>query len=104
MTICCRRNFKKGSFNWKLKGPFLIVKSDWSVTSPSPLTPINFQNISYQNFEITILFNVFGRSGKLQEKIDKVPGRNMMLLLGDFNAQVDRNRDRWYPSLGKFYL
>ena len=26
----------------------------------------------------------------------------MVFLLGDFNAQVDRNRDRWYPSLGKF--
>ena len=26
----------------------------------------------------------------------------MVFLLGDFNAQVGRNRDRWYPSLGKF--
>ena len=25
-----------------------------------------------------------------------------MFLLGNFNAQVGRNRDRWYPSLGKF--
>jgi len=25
----------------------------------------------------------------------------MVLLQGDFNAQVGRNRDRWYPSLGK---
>ena len=39
---------------------------------------------------------------QLQEQIDKVPGRNMMLLLGDFNAQVGRYRDRWYPNLGKF--
>ena len=23
-------------------------------------------------------------------------------MLGDFNAQVGRHRDRWYPSLGKF--
>ena len=26
----------------------------------------------------------------------------MTVLLRDFNAQVGRNRDRWYPSLGKF--
>ena len=39
---------------------------------------------------------------QLQEQIDRVPGRNMVFLLGDFNAQVGRNRDRWYPSLGNF--
>ena len=39
---------------------------------------------------------------RLKEQIDRVPGRNMLFLLGDFNAQVGRNRDRWYPSLGKF--
>ena len=27
---------------------------------------------------------------QLQEQIDKVPCRNMMLLLGDFNAQVGK--------------
>ena len=26
----------------------------------------------------------------------------MMSLLGNVNAHVGRNRDRWYPSLGKF--
>ena len=26
----------------------------------------------------------------------------MVFLLGDFNTQVGRNKDRWYPSLGKF--
>ena len=25
----------------------------------------------------------------------------MVSLLGDFNALIGRNRDRWYPSLGK---
>ena len=25
-----------------------------------------------------------------------------MFLQGDFNTQVGRHRDRWYPSLGKF--
>ena len=39
---------------------------------------------------------------QLQEQIDRVPGRNMMFLLGDFNNQVSRIRDRWYPSLSKF--
>ena len=39
---------------------------------------------------------------QLQEQIDRVPDRNMVFLLGDFNAQVGRNRDRWYPNLGRF--
>ena len=26
----------------------------------------------------------------------------MVFLLGDFNPQVSRNRDRCYPNLGKF--
>ncbi|XP_065583400.1 craniofacial development protein 2-like [Artemia franciscana] len=39
---------------------------------------------------------------QVQEQIDRVPGRNMVFLLVDFNVQVGRNRDRWYPSLGKF--
>ena len=37
-----------------------------------------------------------------QEQIDRVPGRNMAFLLGDFNAQIGTNRDRWYPGLCKF--
>ena len=39
---------------------------------------------------------------QIQEQIDRVPGRNMVFLLGDFNALVGRNRDRWYPRLDKF--
>ena len=39
---------------------------------------------------------------QLQEQIERVPGRNIVLLLGDFDAQAGRNRDRWYLSLGKF--
>jgi hypothetical protein len=34
---CFRKNFKKGSFDWKFKGlvVFLIVESDWRATKPS---------------------------------------------------------------------
>ena len=39
---------------------------------------------------------------QLREQTDRVPGRNMVFLLRDFKAQIGRNRDRWYPSLGKF--
>ena len=39
---------------------------------------------------------------QLQEHIDSNPGRNLVFLLGYLNAQVGRNRDRWYPRLGKF--
>ena len=39
---------------------------------------------------------------QLQEQIDRVLGRNVMFLLGNFNAHVSRNRDRWHLSLGEF--
>ena len=39
-----------------------------------------------------------------QEQIDRVPGRNMVFLLRDLNAQVCTNRDRCYPSICKFGL
>ena len=32
---------------------------------------------------------------QLQEQIDRVPGRNIVFLLGYFNAHFGRNRDRW---------
>ena len=38
----------------------------------------------------------------LQEQVDRVPGRKMAFLMRNFNAQVDRNRDRQYRSQGKF--
>ena len=55
---CCR-NFKKGSFNWKLVWliPFLIVESDWKATS-TPSMPTISRNTSNQNFQIAILFSV----------------------------------------------
>ena len=39
---------------------------------------------------------------QLPKQIDRVPGRNIMFLLGDFYVQVGRNRDRWDPSQGNF--
>ena len=69
MSIRCRRNFKKDSFDWKLKGPFLTVKSNWRATSfsnpPPPPTPINSQNTPNQDFEIIVLFSVVERSGDI---------------------------------------
>ena len=38
---------------------------------------------------------------RILKQIDRVWGRNIVFLLGDFKA---RNTDRWYPSLGKFGL
>ena len=54
-----RRNFKRGSFDWKLRVvvPFLIVESDWSANSPLP-TPTISPNTSNQNFDIPVLFSV----------------------------------------------
>jgi hypothetical protein len=53
-----RRNFKRGSFDWKLRVlvPFLIVERDWRTTSPFPRP--SFPQTSNQNFEIAILFSV----------------------------------------------
>jgi hypothetical protein len=39
---------------------------------------------------------------QLQKQIDRVPSRNIVFLLGDFNTQVGSNRDRWYLGQGKF--
>ena len=53
-----RRNFKRGSFDWKLRVrvPFLIVESDWRATShPTAIIPPNTSN---QNFDIAILLSV----------------------------------------------
>ena len=60
----CRRNFKKGSFDWKLKWlvPFLIVECDWKATN-TLFTPTISPNTSNQNFDIAILFNVVESSG-----------------------------------------
>ena len=35
-------------------------------------------------------------------QINRVPGRNLVFLFEDFNAQVGRNRVRWYSSPSKF--
>ena len=43
-------------------------------------------------------------SGEFYLQLQEQIGRNMVLLLGHFNTQVGRNRDRWYSSLGKFVL
>jgi hypothetical protein len=42
----CGRNFKKGSFDWKIKGlvPFSVAESDLRATNP-PLSPIFSPNI-----------------------------------------------------------
>jgi hypothetical protein len=60
----CRKNFKKGSFDRKLKVlvTYLIVGIDWRATI-APLTPTISPNTSNLNFEIDILFNVVESSG-----------------------------------------
>ena len=59
---CCHRNFKGGSFDWKLEGlvPFLIVESEGN-QNPSHVSISS--KTSNQNFQIAILFNVVKRSG-----------------------------------------
>ena len=57
-----RINIRGGSFDWKLKFQFTyfrVVKSDWRAYTP---------NLSNQNFEIAILFEIVQRSD------DKTPG------------------------------
>ena len=57
----CRRNFKRGSFDWKLRGlvPFLILYSN---LRDNPPTPIISPQTSDQHFGIAILFNAVERS------------------------------------------
>ena len=74
----CRRNFKKGSFDWKLNRlvPLLIVESDWMATNPLP-TPTLFPNTSNQNFQLTVLFNVVERSGNHVFEDDNSPSEGV---------------------------
>jgi hypothetical protein len=62
----CRRNFKKGSFDWKLNRlvPFFIVQIDWKATNTLS-TPTISPNISNQSFEMVIFSTQF----KVQEII-----------------------------------
>ena len=39
---------------------------------------------------------------QLQEQIDRVPGRNMAFLLGNFNAQAGTTWNRWYANIDEF--
>ena len=71
-TESCCRNFKKGSFDCKLKLPFLIVESEWRVINP-PLTPTISPNTFNQSLEIAILFNVVESSRNYVFKDEKPP-------------------------------
>ena len=68
----CRRNFEKGSFDWKLEQlvPLLIVESDWKAAN-NPSTPTISPNTSNQNFKIAILFRVtdFQRENMFFEEV-----------------------------------
>jgi hypothetical protein len=69
--FCCK-NFKKGSFDWKLRGilPFLIVEID---RRENPPTPIISPNIPDQRFDMAILFNVVERPGNYVFEDDNPP-------------------------------
>ena len=88
-----RRDFKKGSFDWKLKGlgPFLVVESDYRATSP--LTPTISPNTSNQNFEIAILFNVTESSGNYVFENNNPPtslrARVVSYALGTYMALIE---------------
>jgi hypothetical protein len=71
---CCRRNFKNGSFDWKLNGlvSCSTIESDWRAINPL-LTPTFSPNKFSQNFEIVILLNVVKRSGNYVFEDDKPP-------------------------------
>ena len=82
MTICCRINFKKGSFDWKLKGllPFLIVKNDWRANNPSSHAH-HFSKHIQSNSDIVILFSVIEKSGNYAFEDDKSQGKGCKFCL-----------------------
>jgi hypothetical protein len=67
----CYRNFKKHSFNWKLKWlvPFLIVESDGKATN-TPSKPTISPMTYNKNFVIAILFYTVESSGNYVFKQD----------------------------------
>ena len=64
------------------------------------------QGISYSSAPVELTDRDSGDADEfylqLQEQIGRVPFTNRVFLLGNFKAQVGRNRDRWYYSLSKF--
>ena len=38
----------------------------------------------------------------LQSKIDAVPKQDIIIIMGDWNAMVDKDHDTWGPTIGKF--
>ena len=89
---CCR-NFKRGSFDWKLKLPFLIVESEWRVINPL-LTPTISPKTFNQSLEIAILFNVVESSVNYVFKYDEPPrvprAKVVSYALGAYKVFIDR--------------
>ena len=70
-----RRIIKKIFFKQKTAYEIMpsLVGSEMCIRDSPPTKPIIFPNTSNQNFEITILFNVFERSGNYVFKDKKSP-------------------------------
>ena len=71
-----RTNFKRSSFDWKLKVVvhFSRVKCDQrAVNSPPPPDALFLPNGSDKNSEIAILLKIFQRSDKKKIGVNRVP-------------------------------
>jgi hypothetical protein len=70
---------------------FLIGTSDWRTTN-SPPTPVISPNTFNQNFEITIFFNIVGRSGNYVFEGEPHPLRTRFVshALGAFKVFIER--------------
>ena len=69
-----RKNFRDGSFDWKLKVlvQFFRVKRDWSATSPPP-RPFFPPSPSDKIFIIAISLKIVQRSDKKNFRVDVNP-------------------------------
>ena len=96
---CCRKNFKKGSFDCKLRGlvPFFIVESDWRAINPS-LTLTISPNTSHQNFEITIMLNVVERFGNYVFDDDNPPPQSSRAKVVIYIVESDRRANTPPPT------
>ena len=70
-----RTNFKRSSFDWKLKVVvhFSRVKCDQRAVKPPLPDALFLSNASDKNFEIAILLKIFQRSDKKKIGVSRVP-------------------------------
>ena len=84
--------------DWYAAGERIIIAT--FKTATTPLTVI--QIYAPTNADTDAVKDAF--YAKLQDELDKVPHAHMLILMGDFNAQLGNDAAQWGGSIGRFGL